>query len=47
VVLNQPDQPTRTLALGEDLIVLGGGPVSSVTLAAYTAAVLLRETCTP
>ena len=47
VVLNQPDQPTRTLALGEDLIVLGGGLVSSVTLAGYTAAVLLRETCTP
>jgi hypothetical protein len=49
VVLNQPDQPTRGLELGESFLVAGGGGerVSSVTLGESTAAVLLRENCTP
>ncbi len=47
-VLNQPDQPTRTVELGETFQVLGSGErVSSVTLDAYRATVLLRENCTP
>jgi len=47
VVLNQPDQPTRALGLGESFLVVGGGGgrVSSVTLGESTAAVLLRENC--
>jgi len=49
VVLNQPDQRTRTLDLGESLLLLGGGgsSVSSVTLAEYRAAILQREGCVP
>ncbi|MDX1645742.1 MAG: putative glycoside hydrolase [Longimicrobiales bacterium] len=49
VVLNQPDQVTRTVDLGETLLLVGGegARVSSVTLDEYRAAVLLRENCTP
>jgi hypothetical protein len=49
VVLNQPDQPTRTLDLGESYLVAGGAGerVSSVTLDAYRGIVLLREGCMP
>lgn len=49
VLLNQPDQPTRTLDLGESFLILGGGGtrVSSVTLGEAGAAILLRENCTP
>ena len=48
-VLNQPDQPTRTLTLSEPYLVVGGGDakVSSVTLPEYRGAVLVREGCTP
>ncbi len=48
-VLNQPDQPTRTFTVDEPHLFVGGGgaPVSSVTLAEYRGAVLVREGCTP
>lgn len=47
VVLNQPDQPTRTLDLQERFSLLGGGGdgVSSITLRQSMAAVLLRRDC--
>jgi len=46
VVLNQPDQRTRSLDLGESFSLLGGsGSVSSVTLPESTGAILLREDC--
>ncbi|MGD2045224.1 MAG: putative glycoside hydrolase [Gemmatimonadota bacterium] len=49
VVLNQPDQPTRSLDLGEAFKLLGSGgtSVSSVTLDATRAAILVRPDCTP
>jgi hypothetical protein len=49
VVLNQPEEPTRTLDLGESFLVVGGGgaSVSTVTLDGYRAVVLIRENCTP
>ncbi|MDH3206414.1 MAG: putative glycoside hydrolase family 15 protein [Gemmatimonadota bacterium] len=49
VVLNQPDQPTRSLDLGESFLVLGSGgsSASSVTLDATRAAILVKPDCTP
>jgi len=48
VVLNQPDQPTRSLDLGETFTVLGtGAPASSIGLDASRAAILVRPSCTP
>jgi hypothetical protein len=49
VVLNQPEEPTRTLDLGESFLVVGGGgaSLSTVILDEYRAVVLIRENCTP
>lgn len=49
VVLNQPDQPTLSMDLGETFTLLGsdGTSVSSITLDATSAAILVRPDCTP
>jgi len=48
VILNQPDQETLSLDLGEPFTSLGSGlSVSSVTLEATRAAILVRPGCTP
>jgi hypothetical protein len=47
VLVNQPDQPTRSLAPGGKWRRLDGSPVASVTLPAREGVVLMRQGTTP
>ncbi len=46
-LLNQPDMPTRTITIGDGFNSLAGRPVRSVALEARTAAILIKQDCSP